>query len=341
VIDGFPVQTGSSTLSGRRVLVTGADGFIGSHLVERLLHEGCDVRALCLYNSHNSLGWLEELTLEQREDIDVRLGDVRDSGLIRAMVYDREVVFHLAALVAIPYSYEAPRSFVETNIMGTQNILDAVHAVECTMINTSTSEVYGTPNQVPIRENHPLKGQSPYSASKIGADKLCESYAFSFDTDVSTLRPFNTFGPRQSLRAVIPTVLAQLLAGADHLRLGSLWPRRDFTFVSDTIEGFVGAAAAQLRRGEVVQLGSGSAVSIEELVDLCQRIVGTDVEVYTEEARVRPFDSEVQVLVSDPSYAKQRLGWKPRVSLEEGLGRTAEWLKRSPQGAADPAQYHW
>jgi NAD dependent epimerase/dehydratase len=322
------------------ILVTGADGFIGSHLVERLLDEGAQVRALCMYNSEGSFGWLDSLEPHRRDAIDVRLGDVRDPGFVRDVVDGQQVVLHLAALIAIPYSYVAPRSFVETNVLGTQNVLEAVRATGCRMINTSTSEVYGTPDRIPIRESHALKGQSPYSASKIAADKLCEAYALSFGTRVATLRPFNTFGPRQSLRAVIPTVLAQLIAGAEALHLGSLSPRRDFTYVSDTVEGFVQAVTHDLEPGEVVQLGTGSSVSIGELVELCQRVTGTDISVTTDDARVRPKDSEVEVLLSDPSRAAALLDWSPTISLEQGLLRTAEWLARRGLSADKAQKYH-
>ena len=322
------------------ILVTGADGFIGSHLVERLLDEGARVRALCLYNSEGSFGWLDSLEPRQRDAIDVRLGDVRDPGFVRDLVDGQEVVLHLAALIAIPYSYVAPRSFVETNVLGTQNVLEAVRAADCRMINTSTSEVYGTPDQIPIRESHTLKGQSPYSASKIAADKLCEAYALSFGTQVATLRPFNTFGPRQSLRAVIPTVLAQLIAGAESLHLGSLSPRRDFTYVSDTVDGFVKAVTHDLEPGEVVQLGTGTSVSIGELVELCQKVVGTNVVVTTDDERVRPEGSEVEVLLSDPAYAVERLQWSPTISLEQGLARTATWIEKQRLSADRAGRYH-
>ena len=328
------------SMQNTSVLVTGADGFIGSHLVERLLDEGARVRALCLYNSEGSLGWLDSLAPDRCAAIDVRLGDIRDPGFVRDLVEGQEVVLHLAALIAIPYSYVAPRSFVETNVLGTQNVLEAVRAAECRMVNTSTSEVYGTPDEVPIRETHALKGQSPYSASKIAADKLCEAYALSFETQVATLRPFNTFGPRQSLRAVIPTVLAQLLAGAETIHLGSLSPRRDFTYVSDTVDGFVKAVKTDLEAGEVVQLGTGTSVSIGELVDLCMEVVGTNATVTTDEQRVRPQGSEVEVLMSDPALAADRLGWSPTVSLEQGLELTAAWLERRGLTAEKAGQYH-
>ena len=314
------------SLGNTRVLVTGADGFIGSHLVERLLDEGSNVRALCLYNSEGSFGWLDSVARDRRDAIDIRLGDIRDSGFVRDLVGDQEVVLHLAALIAIPYSYLAPRSFVETNVVGTLNVLEAVRAADCRMINTSTSEVYGTPDEVPIRETHALKGQSPYSASKIAADKLCEAYALSFGTNVATLRPFNTFGPRQSMRAVIPTVLAQLLAGTEKIQLGSLSPQRDFTYVSDTVDGFIKAMSSGLTPGEVIQLGTGRAVSIGELVQMCQHVVGSEVAVITDAQRVRPAGSEVEVLLSDPARAGERLGWAPTVSLVDGLSNTATWL---------------
>ncbi len=329
-----------SDLQGSPVLVTGADGFIGSHLVERLVAEGAHVRALCVYNSQGSNGWLDTVAPEVLSQVDVRLGDVRDAGQVRDLVEGCDLVLHLAALIAIPYSYVAPRSFVDTNIVGTLNVLEAARATGVRVINTSTSEVYGTPDEVPIRESHPLKGQSPYSASKIGADKMCESYARSFGTRVATLRPFNTFGPRQSLRAVIPTVLAQLLAGAERIHLGSLSPRRDFTFVADTVDGFIRASTTALEPGEVVQLGTGRDVSIAELVEVCQKVVGTSAEVTTDEERIRPAGSEVEVLLSDPTYAAERLGWTPSTSLEDGLRATAEWLSARRLSADDAARYH-
>ena len=315
------------SLAGRRVLVTGADGFIGSHLVERLVAEGAEVRALCLYTSNGTHGWLDESARDVRDAVDLRLGDVRDAGLVRDLVEGCDLVLHLASLIAIPYSYLAPASFIETNVVGALNVLEAVRASGTTMINTSTSEVYGTPESVPISETHPLRAQSPYAASKIAADKLCESYAASFGVDVATLRPFNTYGPRQSMRAVIPTVLTRLLAGATEVRLGNLSPRRDFTFVSDTVDGFVRAATVGMRPGETVQLGTGRTVSIGEVVDLCRTVTGReDAEVIVEEQRVRPDASEVEVLLSDPSVAHGRFGWRPQVELEHGLRATAAWI---------------
>jgi NAD dependent epimerase/dehydratase len=322
-------------LAGARVLVTGADGFIGSHLVERLLDQGARVRAFCLYNSNGSWGWLDELSPDRREALDVVLGDIRDAEFVEQAVAFVDVVFHLAALIAIPYSYQAPRSFVETNVTGTLNVLEAARKTGARVVHTSTSEVYGTPESVPILETHPLRGQSPYSATKIAADKLCEAYARSFDVPVVILRPFNTYGPRQSARAVIPTVLGQLLARAEKLRVGNLDPQRDFTFVSDTVAGFLAMATAPLAPGSVIHLGSGSAISMRDLVDVCSEVAGWRADTVVEEERVRPPGSEVEVLVSDPSRAHELLGWEPQVAFAEGLRRTAEWLlERADPGRA-------
>ena len=308
------------------ILVTGADGFIGSHLVERLLQEGAAVRAFCLYNSNGSAGWLDDLDPYLRDGIDVRFGDIRDAEFVREATRGVDLVAHLAALIAIPYSYTAPRSFVETNITGTLNVLEAARQNEFRLVSASTSEVYGTPQEVPITEGHPLQGQSPYSASKIAADKLCESYARSFDTPVTVLRPFNTFGPRQSARAVIPVILSQLLTGVSEVRLGALTPKRDFTFVSDTVDGFVRALATDLAPGEVIQLGTGEAVSIGEVFDLCADLLGVSATAVSEEERLRPANSEVGILLSNPARAEKLLGWSAQVGLAEGLKRTAEWL---------------
>jgi NAD dependent epimerase/dehydratase len=317
-----------TALQGKTVLVTGADGFFGSHLVERLIGEGADVRAFCIYNSNGSAGWLDESKTFRDSGSEPLLADIRDPEAVRHAVAGVDIVFHLAALIAIPYSYLAPRSFVDTNVTGTLNVLEAVRRDGVgRMINTSTSEVYGTPETVPITESHPLRGQSPYSATKIAADKLCESYALSFDTPVTTLRPFNTFGPRQSARAVIPTILSQLLAGAQTIRLGAVTPRRDFTFVADTCDGFVKTAEAELDPGTVVQLGTGRTISIGETFELCRSVLGVDAEVVTDEERVRPAGSEVEVLQSDPSLAGSLLGWAPKVSLEDGIAETVEWLR--------------
>lgn len=315
---------------GRPVLVTGADGFIGSHLVERLLAEGAAVRAFCLYNSNGSWGWLDDVPEHERQRLEVVLGDVRDARFVEEACRSVEVVYHLAALIAIPYSYRAPESFVSTNVGGTLNVLEAVRRAGCArMVFTSTSEVYGTPETLPIREDHPLKAQSPYSASKIGAEKLCEAYASSFDTPVLILRPFNTFGPRQSTRAVLPTILTQLLSGAAEVHLGNLAPRRDLTFVADTVDGLVRAGEAKgLAPGEVIQLGTGRAVSVQELFDEASRVLGRSARIVTDPRRVRPGRSEVMALLSDPARARGRLGWEATTPLEQGLARTAEWFSR-------------
>ncbi|GAA1137078.1 NAD-dependent 4,6-dehydratase LegB [Kribbella jejuensis] len=314
-------------LAGKRVLVTGADGFIGSHLVERLLDEGAEVRALCVYNSNGSFGWLDDQHLRGPTTIERRLGDIRDARLIRELVSGVDIVFHLAALIAIPYSYEAPASYVETNVLGTMNVLDAARDCDdVRVVNTSTSEVYGTPESVPIDVGHRLHAQSPYAATKIAADQLCQSYACAFGLDVVTLRPFNTFGPRQSTRAVIPAILRQLLAGHDRIKLGNLAPRRDFTYVSDTVDGFIRLAVADVPTGTVVQLGTGHAVSIGELFDHCAEIVGSTATAVIDPVRMRPDASEVTVLLSDPQQADTVLGWRPKVSLTEGITRTATWL---------------
>jgi UDP-glucose 4-epimerase len=245
------------------------------------------------------------------------------------VISDVDVVFHLAALIAIPYSYQAPQSFVETNVAGTLNVLEAArrHSLEKVIV-TSTSEVYGTPDTVPITENHALSAQSPYAASKVGADQMGLAYAASFDLNVAILRPFNTYGPRQSMRAVIPTVLAQMLAGQRQIRLGSLHPRRDFTFVSDTVDGFVKTAETTTLPGEVIQLGTGTSVSVGDLIELCRTITGSTAEIIESDERVRPEGSEVQVLLSDPSQALARLGWSPGVSLDEGLHKTSQWVAK-------------
>lgn len=315
-----------STWRDVRVLVTGADGFIGSHLVERLAAEGAKVRAFCLYNSQGSLGWLDHSTL--RDQLEVRLGDIRDARFVESACEGVEVVFHLAALIAIPFSYAAPESFVDTNIRGTLNILEAARRSGIRrLVHTSTSEVYGTPDTLPIRETHPLRAQSPYAATKVAADQLALSYHLSFDTPVCVLRPFNTYGPRQSTRAVLATMILQMLAGRKEIELGRLDTRRDLTFVSDTVEGFLCAAAAPDVEGQTIQLGTGRAVSIGELFELALRATGCDAQPKVDPRRLRPDASEVLVLQSDPALAERLLQWRPQVSLEEGVARTAEWLR--------------
>ncbi len=310
-----------------QVLVTGADGFIGSHLTERLVELGARVRAFCVYNSNGSLGWLDGADRAVRAALDVRLGDVRDGRFVEDACQGVDTVFHLAALIAIPYSYHAPESYVDTNVKGTLNVLECVRRAGCRrLVHTSTSEVYGTPATLPITEGHPLQGQSPYSATKIAADKLCEAYWASFGVPVVTLRPFNTYGPRQSTRAVLPAMIAQLLAGKTEISLGRLDPQRDLTYVSDTVEGFVKAAEAQGIDGEVIQLGTGRTVSVGDLFDIACRTLGVRARVVQDTARVRPAASEVLVLLSDPSKARTTLGWEAGVSIEEGVARTARWI---------------
>lgn len=313
---------------GVPVLVTGADGFIGSHLVEALLHEGAHVRAFCLYNSSGSRGWLDGLSPELAREVDFRLGDIRDARFVEETAKGVEVLFHLAALIAIPYSYQATESFVDTNVRGTLHVLEAARRAGCRrVVQTSTSEVYGTPATLPIRETHPLQGQSPYAATKIAADKLCEAYFCSFDLPVVTLRPFNTYGPRQSARAVIPTILGQLLAGRREIELGALDPRRDLTYVGDTVRGFLAAGDRPGLEGRVVQLGTGRTESVREVFHAACAALGVEAVVRQAAERLRPGRSEVQVLQSDPALAEELLGWRAEVSLEEGLGRTAGWLR--------------
>jgi NAD dependent epimerase/dehydratase len=308
---------------GRRVLVTGAGGFIGSHLCERLVELGAEVRALVEYSSLGSWGWLDDSTA--RNELDVVSGDVRDRDSVAAAAAGTEVVFHLAALIAIPFSYEAPSSYVETNVVGTLNVLRAAQLAGARVVHTSTSEVYGTARAVPIGEDHPLQAQSPYAASKIGADKVAESFHLSFGLPVATLRPFNTYGPRQSARAVIPTILTQLLAGGG-VALGNLTPTRDFTYVTDTVDAFVRIADCPAAIGRVLNVGSGKEIAIGELVERIETVLGRRATVGREEERVRPAASEVERLCADASEAQALLGWEPQVTLDQGLAATAEWL---------------
>jgi len=325
---------------GKKVLVTGADGFIGSHLTERLVELGADVRAFCLYNSNSSLGWLDDSPIGIKSSLDIRLGDIRDARFVENACEGIDVVFHLAALISIPYSYSAAESYVDTNVKGTLNLLEGVRRQGCSrLVQTSTSEVYGTPKTVPIQETHPLQGQSPYAASKIAADKMSEAFHSSFEVPVVTLRPFNTYGPRQSARAVLPTILTQLLSGRREVRLGNLDPRRDLTFVSDTVEGFVRAGQVEGVEGQVIQLGTGRAVSIGELFQSACRALGVEARVVIDTQRIRPEKSEVMVLLSDPAKARKILDWAPTIGLEAGLQKTAEWL--SARGnIPDPDHYH-
>jgi dTDP-glucose 4,6-dehydratase len=311
-------------MRGTKVLVTGAGGFIGSHLVELLVREGAGVRALCRYNSRNERGTLDWLDQAVVDEVDVVLGDLRDIESVDRAVAGTEVVLHLGAQIAIPYSYVNARDFFETNVMGSLNVAQAAlrHGV-ARVVHTSTSEVYGTAQSVPITELHPLEAQSPYSASKIAADKLMDSFHRSHDLPVCVLRPFNTYGPRQSARAVIPTIITQALAG-DVLRLGALDPRRDLTYVEDTAAGFLAAARADAAVGRTVQLGTGESVSVGEIVERVGALLGKELAVETDPSRVRPPRSEVQLLLSDPTLARDLLGWQPEVTLREGLTRTID-----------------
>jgi NAD dependent epimerase/dehydratase len=315
------------TLQGKHVLVTGAGGFIGSHLVEGLVEAGAKVRAFVRYNSRADVGLLRFAPDAVRKEVEIVAGDLRDEDAIRQAVKGCQIVFHLGALISIPYSYYHPVEVASTNIMGTLNVLMACRdfSVE-RLVHTSTSEVYGTAQRVPIDEDHPLKGQSPYSASKIGADKLAESFYCAYNLPEVTVRPFNTFGPRQSARAVIPTIITQALS-VDSIHLGNVHSTRDFTFVTDTVAGFLKAAEAPGVEGLTINLGTGVEIKIGDLADLIIRKVGRPVKVELENVRLRPQHSEVQRLLSNNSFARQRLGWDPQVSLEEGIEQTIEWIK--------------
>ncbi|MGD0483449.1 MAG: NAD-dependent 4,6-dehydratase LegB [Gemmatimonadales bacterium] len=315
-------------LAGKRVLVTGADGFIGSHLVEALLTAGCDVRAFVFYNSFNSRGWLDTLPPERQRALDVFAGDVRDPHGVRTAMERCDVVLHLAALIAIPFSYHSPDSYVDTNVKGTLNVLQAARQLGVArVLATSTSEVYGTARYTPIDERHPFQGQSPYSATKIGADRLAEAFYRSFDTPVVIVRPFNTYGPRQSARAVIPTIITQLLGGTTELRLGSVAPTRDFTYVRDTVRAFVALAAADGAIGEEVNVATGQEHSIGDVAALLIRELNPAARIITDEERVRPGKSEVQRLVGDNAKLVRLTGWRAEYDLEAGLAETIRWFR--------------
>ncbi len=324
------------TWKGKKVVVTGAAGFIGSHLAERLVREGAAVRAFDLYNSRGSMGWLDSSPL--RKDMACFLGDVCDRDSLREAMTSCDTVFHLAALIAIPYSYHAPESYVRTNVLGTLNVLQLARDLHLSrVVHTSTSEVYGTACYVPIDEKHPLQGQSPYAASKIGADKMAEAFHLSFQLPVVTVRPFNTFGPRQSARAVIPTIITQCLSGKT-VRLGSLHPLRDLNFVDNTVDGFLLAAASESALGKTINFGSGREISVKDLADLIFRIAGKSVPIESVQERVRPEGSEVERLMADHALATSLLGWEPKVGLEAGLAKTIEWMKNNLE-TYRPADY--
>lgn len=309
----------------KSVLVTGAGGFIGSHLAEALVKHGAKVTALVHYNALGSQGWLNSSPLQK--EMNIVAGDICDSGFMQTIIEGQQIVFHLAALIAIPYSYVAPESYVRTNVVGTLNVLQAARRCGTErVLHTSTSEVYGTALYVPIDEKHPLQGQSPYSASKIGADKMAESFHLSFDTPVVTVRPFNTFGPRQSARAVIPTILSQILTKGE-VKLGSLTPTRDLNYVDNTVDGYLQAGLNPAAIGQTISFGSGREISISDLAHLISKIVGREVPIILDEQRLRPSKSEVERLLADNSLAAELLGWQPQVSLEDGLAATIEWFR--------------
>ena len=311
-----------------RVLVTGADGFIGSHLTEELVKSGEKVTAFCLYNSFGTLGWIDTLPKEIRSEIEIFTGDVRDPNGVRTAMRGQQRVFHLAALIAIPFSYHSPDSYVDTNIKGTLNVLNAARELETERVMvTSTSEVYGTAQYVPIDEKHPFQGQSPYSATKIGADRLAESFYRSFDLPVTIVRPFNTYGPRQSGRAVIPTIISQLLAGQQEIHLGKLSPTRDFNFVKDTGHGFMAIANCPAAIGQELNIATGEEHSIGDLANELIAQINPSAKIVCEEERLRPEKSEVNRLLGDSTKMRNLTGWKPEYSFEQGLAETINWIR--------------
>ena len=320
-------------LKDARVLVTGSDGFIGSHVVEQLVRAGAGVKAIVFYNSFNSWGWLDTVDADIMKSVEVLAGDIRDPHFMISAAAGCTDVLHLAALIAIPFSYAAPDSYVETNVRGTVNVLQAArHAGVRRFVQTSTSEVYGTAQMVPIKESHPLVGQSPYSASKIASDQMALSFHASFDTPVVVIRPFNTYGPRQSARAVIPTIISQIAAGKRKIRLGAVSPTRDFSFVEDTARGLISGltAPAEQAVGQTINLGSGFEISVGETAKMIADVMAVDIEIETDEARLRPVNSEVERLWADNSKARQQLGWSPEFGgldgMRRGLEKTVQWF---------------
>jgi NAD dependent epimerase/dehydratase len=319
-------------LKGKKVLITGSEGFIGSHLTERLVKLEAEVTALVQYNSFNNWGWIDTFSKEVKDSINVVTSDIREYDGMKRIIKGQDVVFHLAALIAIPYSYLSPMAYVRTNVEGTTNVLEACREYDVEkIIHTSTSETYGTALYVPIDEKHPMQGQSPYSASKIGADKIAESYFKSFNLPIATIRPFNTYGPRQSARAVIPTIISQILSGKTEIKLGSLTPTRDFNFVKDTAEAFVKIAESDKTIGEVINAGSNYEISIGDTVKKIINIIGKEVKITSDDERIRPKNSEVNRLWADNAKIKNLTEWVPRYSLEEGLKETADWIKNNMQ----------
>ena len=312
------------------VLVTGADGFIGSHLVEELVKNGEKVRAFCYYNSFNSWGWVDTFDKEIMKNVEVFMGDVRDPNGVKTAMKGCSKVFHLAALIAIPYSYHSPDSYVDTNVKGTLNILQAARDLNIDrLLVTSTSEVYGTAQYVPIDEKHPYQGQSPYSATKIGADRLAESFYRSFNTPITIVRPFNTFGPRQSARAIIPTIIMQLLSGASEIKLGSLTPTRDFNYVKDTVNGFVEISKHDNTIGQEINIATQKEISMEDTAKTIINLINPKAKIICDEERLRPVNSEVNRLLGSNEKIKQYTGWKPKYTFEEGISETIEWFKNN------------
>lgn len=313
-----------------KVLVTGADGFIGSHLTEALLEAGHDVRAFVYYNSFNSWGWLDTFPKDTLKEIDVFTGDIRDPNGVREAMKDIDEVYHLAALIAIPFSYHSPDSYVDTNIKGTLNVLQAARDLNTKrVLVTSTSEVYGTAQYVPIDEKHPFQGQSPYSATKIGADRIAESFYRSFNMPITIVRPFNTYGPRQSARAVIPTIITQLLAGKEEIKLGSLTPTRDFNYVKDTVQGFIEIAKSDNTIGEEINIATQQEISIGQLANELIRQINPSARIVTDEVRLRPEKSEVNRLLGSNEKIKRLTNWRPKYTLEIGLAETIDWMKEN------------
>lgn len=314
-------------LAEKKVLVTGADGFIGSHLVERLVARGADVRALVLYNSFGHRGWLDTIDARTQAQIEIVAGDIRDPFRTRTLLRDAEIVFHLASLIAIPYSYHAPESYIATNVSGTLNLLQAALDERVgRFVHVSTSEVYGSAQSVPMNEQHPLSAQSPYAASKIAADQLALSFQKSYGLPITLARPFNTYGPRQSARAIIPTIITQVLGGKASIHLGVTSPRRDFTYVTDTADGLMATAECDRAIGETLNLGSGTEISIGDLATKILAIMGKSLNITTDSRRTRPPESEVNRLLCDNAKAAKLLGWKPTVSLDDGLRKTIDWF---------------
>ena len=315
---------------GKKVLVTGADGFIGSHLTQQLIHEGYEVTAFCQYNSFGTWGWVDTFSKEEKDALNVFMGDIRDPNGVRVAMKGQDTVFHLAALIAIPFSYHSPDSYVDTNIKGTLNVLQAARDLDTRrLLVTSTSEVYGTAQYVPIDEKHPYQGQSPYSATKIGADRLAESFYRSFNLPVTIVRPFNTYGPRQSARAVIPTIITQLLAGKEEIHLGSLTPTRDFNYVKDTANGFVTIAKHDNTIGRELNIATEREISIGDLANELIRQINPNAKIVCEEERMRPEKSEVNRLLGTAKRLNGLTGWKPNYTFEQGLAETIEWISHN------------